>query len=487
MLGGKYMAHKNKLHEALDFPESEKRSEKIVELKAWMSELRHNKDDNIKQSSIVNAELIISNDSNLKGTIGYNEFSGHIHLLKNSPWINREAGQWEDSFESALQSYIEKHYNVVFDGTKLHNAVVNVARRNVFNPVKQRIEKQEWDNTSRVETFFIDLLGVDDNLYTREVTKRWIVGSVVRIYNPGIKFELVPILSGKQGIGKSTAPSLLYTDDYFSDTLESLGENKDDYLQLRNNVILELGELASLGKTKITKAKNFISGRYDDIRLPYERNTVKWARHCVFIGTTNDGEYLKDLTGERRFYPLPCRNKPKLNVFKMADDYFLQVLAEAKVLFEQGQRIYFDKGHDEDIEILEIATKYQEEAKVEDPVRDLIIKYLDMEVPADWDEARTWNKRQYYKNYPKGIDDDILKHFAMRDRLIYLESVLTADILEVVFEKDSQELLNSRTGSEAKKISLIIENIDGWEKKRIYERGNKRGFYNKSNALQNKE
>lgn len=480
------MAYENKLQDFLDFPEAEERQEKITELKAWMKRLRLNKDEKIKSSSILNIEIILENDSNLINTIGYNEFSGHIHLLKNSPWIDREAGQWEDSFESALQSYIEKYYDVVFDGTKLHNAVVNVSRRNVFNPVKERIEEQQWDNNPRVETFFIDLLGVEDNLYSREVTKRWIVGSVARIYNPGVKFELVPILSGKQGIGKSTASSLLYTADYFSDTLESLGENKDDYLQLRNNVILELGELASLGKTKITKAKNFISGRHDDIRLPYERNTVKWARHCVFIGTTNDGEYLKDLTGERRFYPLPCKNEPKLNVFKTDDQYFLQVLAEAKVLFDEGQAIYFDKGKELDVEVLELASQYQEEAKVEDPIRELIIKYLDMRVPADWDKAPVWCKRNYYREYPNSMSDtNILKNFHSVDRLVRLENVLTTDILEIVFENDHQDMLRKSSGSEAKKISLIIEHLPGWEKKRIYKLGNKRGYHNKSNVLKN--
>ena len=169
------MVHKNKLSDVLDFPEAEKRNDKIVELNAWMSQLRYTKDDKIKSSSILNAELIISNDSNLKNTIGYNEFSGSIHLLKNSPWINRNAGQWEDSFESALQSYIEQNYNVVIDGTKLHNAIVNVARRNKFNPVKDRIERQVWDGVERVETFFIDLLGVDDNLYTRYYFNDFIV------------------------------------------------------------------------------------------------------------------------------------------------------------------------------------------------------------------------------------------------------------------------------------------------------------------------
>lgn len=209
------MAHKHKLDSILDFPEASEREDNIIELKTWMSRLRCNKDDQIKSNSVVNAELILTNDSNLAGTIAYNEFSGYIHLLKDSPWINRTAGEWEDSFEDALTAYIEENYNVVFDDNKIHKAVVNVARKNVFNPVKERIEKVKWDQQPRLETLFIDLLGVDDNLYTREVTKRWIVGSVARIYKPGIKFEIVPVLDGPQGIGKSTVPALLYTDDFF--------------------------------------------------------------------------------------------------------------------------------------------------------------------------------------------------------------------------------------------------------------------------------
>ena len=170
------MVHKHKLDSVLDFPEASEREDNIIELKAWMSRLRCNKDDQIKSNSVVNAELILTNDSNLAGTIAYNEFSGYIHLLKDSPWINRSAGEWEDSFEDALTAYIEENYNVVFDDNKIHKAVVNVARKNVFNPVKERIEKVKWDQKPRLETMFIDLLGVEDNLYTREVKKRWIVG-----------------------------------------------------------------------------------------------------------------------------------------------------------------------------------------------------------------------------------------------------------------------------------------------------------------------
>lgn len=479
------MAYKHKLDSALDFPEASEREGKIVELQAWKSRLRCTKEDQIKSNSVINAELILSNDSNLAGSIAYNEFSGYIHLTKDSPWINRGAGEWEDSFEDALTAYIEEHYNVVFDDNKIHKAVVNVARRNVFNPVKDRIEKADWDGKPRLETMFIDLLGVEDNLYTREVTKRWVVGSVARIYKPGAKFEIVPVLDGPQGIGKSTVPALLYTDDFFTDSLDTLGEKKDDYLQLQGNVVIELGELSSLGKTKIEQVKNFISAKVDKIRPPYGRNVISWRRQCVFIGTSNDGQYLKDDTGNRRFYPLPCKNEPKMNPFKTKDDYFLQVLAEAKVLFDKGQRIYFSP--DEDGEVLGIAETYREDAKTESPIKEAIVKYLEMEIPDKWEEAPGWARRSYYQNYPESrTNQNNLEHFKNGSGIFYLvDSVLTADILEAVFDKRSSDLLKGRSDAEAKKIALIITGIPGWERKRLPKRNKRRGFYNKSNAYEN--
>ncbi|MGM0214291.1 VapE domain-containing protein [Enterococcus sp. AZ109] len=482
------MAHKHKLEGVLDFPEANEREDKIVELKAWMSRLRCTEKDQIKSNSVLNVELILSNDSNLAGTIAYNEFSGSIHLIKDSPWINRNAGEWEDSFEDALTAYIEENYSVVFDDNKIHKAVVNVSRKNVFNPVKDRIEKVKWDQKPRLETMFIDLLGVEDNLYTREVTKRWVVGSVARIYKPGTKFEIVPVLDGKQGIGKSTVPALLYTDEFFTDSLDSLGEKKDDYMQLQGNVIIELGELSSMGKTKIEQVKNFISAKVDKIRPPYGRNVIAWARQCVFIGTSNDGQYLKDDTGNRRFYPLPCKNEPQMNPFKTNDDYFLQVLAEAKVLYDKGQRVYFSP--DEDKEVLEIAEVYREDAKNENPIKESIVKYLEMEIPCKWEEAPAWARRSYYQNYPDSKSDEKnLKYFSngttMRQDFYLVDSVLTADILEAVFDKQAKDLLNGRSDAEAKKIALVITSIPGWERKRLSRRNKRRGFYNKSNAYEN--
>jgi len=470
-----------------DFPEFEERESNLVELKAWKKKLIRNQDEEIKAKSLVNAELILSNDSNLKNTIGYNDFDGSIYLMNNSPWINRKAGRWEDSFEDALRSYIEENYRVLFESSLLHSAVINIAKKNVFNPVKERIEKVNWDGEPRIENFFIDLLGADNNEYVKEVTKRWIVGSVARIYQPGVKFEIVPMLEGKQGIGKSTAPRLLYGDEYFSDSLESLGQKKDDYMQLQGNVIMEIAELTSMKKTELTKVKSFISAIYDDFRPPYGRNSIKWPRRCVFIGTTNDSEYLKDITGERRFYPIPCKNEPVKNIFKVGEDYFLQVLAEAKMLYDNKQMIHFDSVNDE--EILKVAAEYQEHAKNEDPVKEQIETYLSIEIPDTWDKASNSLKYRYFSDYPCSKDTDyIMEKFEPFKRFIKMEKVQTSEIMEVVFNKSKDEYLRGRTDSEAKKIALTVGNMEGWEKDKVTISGQRlNGYKNKNNEKENRK
>ncbi len=459
---------------------------KVIDLPSWKNRLRKNENDQIKSSSILNIELILENDSNLKNMIGYNEFSGYVHLLEDSKVFNRTAGTWQDSFETGILSYIEQAYNVVFDSKKFHSAVTNVSRRNMFNPVKKRIEKEEWDKVARVETFFIDLLGIDDNPYTREVTKRWLVGSIARVYNPGVKFEIVPIINGYQGAGKSTAVNRLYTDEYFTDSLHGLGENKDDYLQLQGNVIIELAELSSMKRTDVDKMKNFISAKVDVVRLPYERNNSRIPRKCVFIGTSNNSEYLKDSTGERRFYPLPVNKQAEVKekAWDKEDSYFLQVLAEAKVLYDTGTPIFFHP--DQDKELIELAKEYQENAKTDDPIKDSIASYLSMEVPLDWDNANSFYKRIYYLNYPSSKNDlELLKNFKNGDQLKKLDSVLTTDILEVVFKKDEKDLLDSRINSDMKKINLIIDNMDGWQKKQLSNRNKRRGFFHSINKKMN--
>lgn len=453
----------------------------IVPLTSWQKKFKLNKDGEIKSSSIVNIELILENDEILKDKIVYDEFSGFMYLKEDIPEINRKKGTWQDSFNAALLSYIEREYSVVFKSESLNNALVNVSHRNVFNSAKHRIEQQSWDGIERGKSFFIDLVGSDENLYIQEVTKRWLTGLIARVYNPACKFEIVPVLDGKQGIGKSTATRLLVGDDLFTDSLDSLGEKKDDYLQIRGNLIIELGELSSMNKTKIEKVKNFISATHDNIREPYARYTTKWARTCVFIGTSNDSSYLKDGTGNRRFFPIPCRNEPKLDMFTVDDEYFLQVLAEAKVWYENGQIIHFDDKTD--TEILELAGQYREAAEVESPMKEAVLKYLEMEVPYGWNEAPLFAKQQYYARYPESMDDEDLVRQIDHNfcEAFKLTDVLTSDILSIVFRRQTEDHLNGRADSDAKKIARIIENVDGWKAGQIYRFNNKRGYKNEEN------
>lgn len=125
-----------------------------------------------------------------------------------------------------------------------------------------------------------------------------------------------------------------------------------------------------------------------------------------------------------------------------------------------------------------------EDARAENPMRDAIVKYLEMEIPDKWEEAPAWARRSYYQNYPESrTNQNNLEHFKNGSGIFYLvDSVLTADILEAVFDKRSSDLLKGRSDAEAKKIALIITGIPGWERKRLSKRSKRRGFYNKSNA-----
>ena len=152
------------------------------------------------------------------------------------------------------------------------------------------IHSKPWDGVQRVESIFIDYLGVDDNSYTRAVARKWMAGAVARIYEPGIKFEMVPIIAGKQGLGKSTLFQRL-GGDFFTDSLRSLGNTKDDYQLLIGAFIIELGELSSMSTTETDQIKSFVSARSDKIRLPYARTTQTYKRTCVFAGTTNTSQY----------------------------------------------------------------------------------------------------------------------------------------------------------------------------------------------------
>lgn len=428
----------------------------------WQSKLRRAGNHGIKRG-IFNIMVYLENDENLKGLLSFDEFTDQIFKLRDSPAAGLHKGAWTDADDSLLRAYLDKEHDVVFSKDNVTDALVAVSQEKSVNPMKERIESVKWDGQKRAEAFFIDYLGAEDNHYTREVTRKWLAGAVARVYHPGVKFEIIPILEGPQGIGKSTTVRLL-APDYFNDSMKGMGRHKDDYQQLLGSWIVEIAELSAMRKTDIESIKNFTSSQSDNYRNSYGHFASWHPRKNVFIGTTNQTDYLKDATGERRFYPVKCGvNKATKNPWKADENDVLQTLAEVKTWVDAHEKLYFDH------ETLQEAQAYQHEAQTINPMKDAIEDYLGMLVPTNWEELTNSVKKSYFDQVMDNADIQAIDwlNAKLSEEREPLQRTTTHEILAVVFNRRPDNFLSGSINSDAKKIKLIMDNTDGWESKRI--------------------
>ena len=427
-------------------------AEKIQETRNNVTPLFVTNDKGTIRNLIKNIRIMISLEKDIKN-LGFNEFTQEITLNKEPI---------SDSFLEHLRGLFDDKYLIKFSKDDIFSAVDKSARENSYHPIKQMIESEEWDGTERAETIFIDYLGVEDNLYTRTVAKRWLTGAVARIYQPAIKFEMVPILQGKQGIGKSTIAKKL-GGEYFTDSLMGLGKSKDDYQQLVGAWIVELAELSSMNKTDIETMKGFISGTTDKIRLPYGRIHTYLDRTSVFIGTTNASEYLGDLTGNRRFFPLPTdEGKITKSVFDISNDTVQQIWAEAHSYYLAGERIFIA---DDEEEITILANEARAITTEKSLAVTEIEDYLDMTVNSEWNTKPLFDKRYYFRNY---------QNTGKTDGNGLIQKTTVEEVLKVVLNLDSSD---RNIAGETKKVRMFLDNLDGWEKKQVWINGKNRKGY----------
>ncbi|MCW6174187.1 virulence-associated E family protein, partial [Lactiplantibacillus plantarum] len=265
--------------------------------------------------------------------------------------------------------------------------------------------------------------------------------------------------------GKSTLVRQL-APDYFSDDMKSM-KDKDDYQKLMGSWIIELAELSAMNKTDIESIKNFTSAQSDYYRNTYARRPEQHPRRNVFIGSTNHRDYLKDATGERRFYPIKCGVQPVTkNPLKAKQADMLQILAEAKTWLDAGEQLYFDQ------QTLNEAKAYQQEAQVIDPMREAVNDYLTMMVPTNWEELTISVKQSYFTAIENGnpIDSDSESwlHAKLAPTKEPIQRTTTREIMAVVFDHATNKYFSGRTNAEAKKIKLIMDNTEGWEYKRVH-------------------
>ncbi len=285
----------------------------------------------------VNVKLILANDARWAGVIGEDIFSSKTVKRRATPYGGK-AGEWSDLDDVQTSIWLAERYGLRVKSLTVLEAVGVVAHEHQFHPVREYLDGLVWDKTPRLRTWLRTYLGAEplvaDPTYIEAVGMRWMISAVARVMVPGTKADCVLILEGAQGEGKSTALGIL-GGEWFMDSPFPLGD-KEAFQQIRGKWIIELGELDAFNKAESTKAKQFFSASKDTFRASYARRTVDVLRQCVFAGTTNQEDYLKDPTGNRRYWPVWCRFVDAAGLIAVRD----QLWAEAYALYQSGESFW---------------------------------------------------------------------------------------------------------------------------------------------------
>ncbi|WP_299076437.1 VapE domain-containing protein [uncultured Paraglaciecola sp.] len=286
--------------------------------------------------SAANVLLALENDPTWAGRLAYCDFSYKL-IKRESPLPDMLAGEWEDADTARLRIWLSNTWCFEPSRQNIADALVTVAQRNRFHPVRDYLNGLEWDSVPRIDKWLEDVYeSSTDASYLSLVGKYFLIGSVARIMRPGCKMDNVMILEGRQGLRKSTSVATLFG-DWFSDAPIPIGE-KDAYQNIQGVWCSELAELDSFNKAESNSAKMFFSQVRDRYRPSYGHCAQDFKRQCVFIGTTNQSEYLKDYSGNRRYWPVKCLSAD-IELLKTNRD---QYWAEAVSRFKAGEQWWPD-------------------------------------------------------------------------------------------------------------------------------------------------
>ena len=363
---------------------------------SWLSKLT--KDGNGRyEKTINNAVIVLENDPLLKGRIVTDEFASCGMVLGRVPWDQRdEKRRWTDVDDAGFYRYVEVFYGLT-GREKLDHALMIVSAQNRINDVKHYLQELKWDGKPRVDTLLSDYLGADDTPYTRAVMRKSLCAAVARAVIGGVKYDYMPIFTGPQGIGKSTFLAILGK-QWFSDSLTTF-EGKEAAELIQGTWINEVGELSAFTKQETQVIKQFLSKTEDIYRAAYGRRTDKYPRRCVFFGTSNDSEFLKDMTGNRRFWPVDVGVNPaKKSVWKELPQEVDQIWAEAYMYWAVGEELYMPK------EIEALAVEQQETHREASGKEGMIMSFLDRPVPESWEQMDVIKRRMFLSGgvYTKG-------------------------------------------------------------------------------------
>lgn len=319
-------------------PQSDDRDARIIEALHELCEWRQNAHGEpvAIKSTAQNAEWIFDYDPALSGVIGFDEFQQAEVFLKPPPWkkVSCIGQEWKDEDNAQTRFYLRTTYAEFGEKQTVADALTVFSRKRSFHPVKKFLEElPKWDGVPRAETVFVKFLGADDTPYVREVTLNWLIAAVARIYFPGCPYQTAIILHGNQGIGKSYVLEALGGSWYavISDDVD----RSNIFDAIRNIWIGEFREMKGMRKADVNAIKSFIDTAVDNRRLPYGRDPERIPRHTVFAISVNDDQFLSDVTGNRRFPVIECRNLRGQYVEGLTAEFVAQVWAEVTVKFKE--------------------------------------------------------------------------------------------------------------------------------------------------------
>lgn len=362
----------------------------------WRARLRVTAQGGLAQT-IENAAIILEHDPNLAGRLALNEMEHSIVTRGSLPWRDvNGTSQWTDADDAGLRYYLERVYGLS-GKDRIYDATNVVAGRNAYHPVREYLESRTWDGVPRVATLLVDYLGAEDSAYTRAVTRKTLAAAVARVYRPGCKFDHMLTLRGRQGLGKSALIAKL-GGEWFSDTFTTL-QGKDAYEQVLGVWIMEVGELAGMRKAEAETIKLYISKQVDRYRPAYGRRLQEFPRQCIFVGTTNEAQFLRDTTGNRRFWVVDTPGTATRSIWDdLTPETVRQIWAEAVEIYKAGETLFLPA----DLEAVarEVQAAYEEE----NPRAGIVAEYLERKLPRDWDGLDPYTRRQWLETDAQGTE-----------------------------------------------------------------------------------
>lgn len=407
---------------------------------SWVTQL----DANTKgeyENSANNLNVIIQYDQFLKDVFKLNTFDNKRYVTRSLPWRKVDIMEpIRDVDYSGVRNYIECVYGIV-SSQKVDDALALEFEKKRFHPITEYLKSLVWDKTQRIDTLLIDYFGAEDNAYTRAAIRKMLCAAVARVFEPGVKFDTALILVGPQETYKSTFIKKLGK-HWFSDTFTTV-QGKESFEQLQGAWIIEMAELSGLKKAEVETIKHFISKREDQFRPAYGRTVETYKRQCVFFGTTNKDDFLRDPTGNRRFLPIDVRPEfvTKSVPEDLTEEEIDQIWAEAYKLYRAGEPLYMTG--EEDV----IAKIEQHKHSETDERKGVIEEYLNKKYPDNWNDMDLYDRRHWLED-PLSQNGTIPKDF-----------VCVAEIWCECLGKDKTDMSRYNT----REVNEILRSLPEWE------------------------